>query len=217
MIRRPPRSTLFPYTTLFRSLVAPHHAAQPLHAGVLTRRLRLEREAPTPPPLTHLPLVSHEHLFVVREQGHSGRTEPRHLRYGDGFVRRQCRRHGVRILAHPAMNPQLDATVSGRRRVDLVEPRLRLATDVHERVVAEVLRARERVPSPSERSGDRTRIDCGEHADAPLGWRRRGGSRTQSLLLRGRPGGWGERTGAHTVADVRGVAGERPGRGALIR
>src|SRR5437879_8504478 len=25
MIRRPPRSTLFPYTTLFRSLVAPRH------------------------------------------------------------------------------------------------------------------------------------------------------------------------------------------------
>src|SRR2546429_6516573 len=27
MIRRPPRSTLFPYTTLFRSLVPVHHAA----------------------------------------------------------------------------------------------------------------------------------------------------------------------------------------------
>src|SRR2546422_8588244 len=26
MIRRPPRSTLFPYTTLFRSLVNAHHA-----------------------------------------------------------------------------------------------------------------------------------------------------------------------------------------------
>src|SRR6266536_6539645 len=26
MIRRPPRSTLFPYTTLFRSPVRPHHA-----------------------------------------------------------------------------------------------------------------------------------------------------------------------------------------------
>src|SRR5256885_8029646 len=26
MIRRPPRSTLFPYTTLFRSLVEQHHA-----------------------------------------------------------------------------------------------------------------------------------------------------------------------------------------------
>src|SRR2546430_10345361 len=28
MIRRPPRSTLFPYTTLFRSKVQPHHIAQ---------------------------------------------------------------------------------------------------------------------------------------------------------------------------------------------
>src|SRR2546430_7167611 len=28
MIRRPPRSTLFPYTTLFRSLVAHQHVAQ---------------------------------------------------------------------------------------------------------------------------------------------------------------------------------------------
>src|SRR5256885_12234904 len=37
MIRRPPRSTLFPYTTLFRSvgdhLVAAHHAAQGIHVG----------------------------------------------------------------------------------------------------------------------------------------------------------------------------------------
>src|SRR2546430_15604212 len=29
MIRRPPRSTLFPYTTLFRSLVELHPVAQP--------------------------------------------------------------------------------------------------------------------------------------------------------------------------------------------
>src|SRR5574338_1564029 len=35
MIRRPPRSTLFPYTTLFRSGSAP--------AGIWTRDLRLER------------------------------------------------------------------------------------------------------------------------------------------------------------------------------
>src|SRR3712207_7088019 len=28
MIRRPPRSTLFPYTTLFRSLLEPHAVAQ---------------------------------------------------------------------------------------------------------------------------------------------------------------------------------------------
>src|SRR5438445_6658650 len=37
MIRRPPRSTLFPYTTLFRSL---------LHPGYADDELRLPREAP---------------------------------------------------------------------------------------------------------------------------------------------------------------------------
>src|SRR5258705_10121192 len=30
MIRRPPRSTLFPYTTLFRSIVVPDSVADPL-------------------------------------------------------------------------------------------------------------------------------------------------------------------------------------------
>src|SRR2546429_1877273 len=35
MIRRPPRSTLFPYTTLFRSLVQPHpvRVAEPVAAA----------------------------------------------------------------------------------------------------------------------------------------------------------------------------------------
>src|SRR2546430_10864906 len=35
MIRRPPRSTLFPYTTLFRSLIAPQGLVTP--AGILPR------------------------------------------------------------------------------------------------------------------------------------------------------------------------------------
>src|SRR5256886_12888112 len=34
MIRRPPRSTLFPYTTLFRSLVGPRVVEQPAHDPV---------------------------------------------------------------------------------------------------------------------------------------------------------------------------------------
>src|SRR3712207_8941670 len=33
MIRRPPRSTLFPYTTLFRSLARAHHLAHPPRPG----------------------------------------------------------------------------------------------------------------------------------------------------------------------------------------
>src|SRR3712207_8646827 len=34
MIRRPPRSTLFPYTTLFRSQLATNDGAHHLHGGV---------------------------------------------------------------------------------------------------------------------------------------------------------------------------------------
>src|SRR2546422_7170419 len=50
MIRRPPRSTLFPYTTLFRSRLAPadgrsHH---PLLVDVLSQRVRV-RESKRPP------------------------------------------------------------------------------------------------------------------------------------------------------------------------
>src|SRR5258707_3476947 len=44
MIRRPPRSTLFPYTTLFRSRVfglGPVRSAQPF---VIDRTLRIERD-----------------------------------------------------------------------------------------------------------------------------------------------------------------------------
>src|SRR3989442_11164008 len=37
MIRRPPRSTLFPYTTLFRSRELAVHLDQVLHAGHLGR------------------------------------------------------------------------------------------------------------------------------------------------------------------------------------
>src|SRR3712207_8657949 len=48
MIRRPPRSTLFPYTTLFRSLgVAVERArlyAHSLEAGAVEERNRLARE-----------------------------------------------------------------------------------------------------------------------------------------------------------------------------
>src|SRR2546422_7137516 len=45
MIRRPPRSTLFPYTTLFRSrLVGDHDAPQPL--GRLSRDVPVGRRVP---------------------------------------------------------------------------------------------------------------------------------------------------------------------------
>src|SRR2546425_2937635 len=42
MIRRPPRSTLFPYTTLFRSLMVLHHVALQ-HAPTLAQQIDLSR------------------------------------------------------------------------------------------------------------------------------------------------------------------------------
>src|SRR3712207_7100016 len=67
MIRRPPRSTLFPYTTLFRSqrhLAQVHSTAQehdnPIHAGrhaAVRRRAVLERAVHAPEPLENLLLA----------------------------------------------------------------------------------------------------------------------------------------------------------------
>src|SRR2546430_7290651 len=39
MIRRPPRSTLFPYTTLFRSAMRFHCQLEPLHRGQQVREV----------------------------------------------------------------------------------------------------------------------------------------------------------------------------------
>src|SRR2546427_7938409 len=50
MIRRPPRSTLFPYTTLFRSHVAPHLGRQDgdgvQHAGLAAHGARIVEGSP---------------------------------------------------------------------------------------------------------------------------------------------------------------------------
>src|SRR2546422_2632664 len=40
MIRRPPRSTLFPYTTLFRSIVDAHEPGEPAHERADDREQR---------------------------------------------------------------------------------------------------------------------------------------------------------------------------------
>src|SRR3712207_8129356 len=44
MIRRPPRSTLFPYTTLFRSMVGPEGRAWMRRVEAETGRLRGDRD-----------------------------------------------------------------------------------------------------------------------------------------------------------------------------
>src|SRR5689334_23819123 len=48
MLRRPPRSTLFPYTTLFRSRVYPRDAAPPLFPAGEDRRADVGRRRSAP-------------------------------------------------------------------------------------------------------------------------------------------------------------------------
>src|SRR5256885_7433673 len=54
MIRRPPRSTLFPYTTLFRSANGGHRVNPWLIARVTDHKGRILSEF-TPPPVQELP------------------------------------------------------------------------------------------------------------------------------------------------------------------
>src|SRR2546429_1631380 len=61
MIRRPPRSTLFPYTTLFRSL---HRAAAALYGGLARQGARGARHRPA------LDLRSEEHTSELQSRLH---------------------------------------------------------------------------------------------------------------------------------------------------
>src|SRR5256885_11120045 len=55
MIRRPPRSTLFPYTTLFRSIGVPLGAERDVHAHVVSLAPQPELQV-APHPVQHLKL-----------------------------------------------------------------------------------------------------------------------------------------------------------------
>src|SRR3712207_6865939 len=75
MIRRPPRSTLFPYTTLFRSCEEEpptahrrgDHAAHPGYRRPLEERALVEREA----------LSGQPHAELVRSEEHTSELQSR--------------------------------------------------------------------------------------------------------------------------------------------
>src|SRR5258708_27392860 len=81
MIRRPPRSTLFPYTTLFRSVV---HVAQGLGApgiGLMRQRaVGVVEEGPVQPGgITHFQFPS-KTGFCLRSEEHTSELQsPDHL------------------------------------------------------------------------------------------------------------------------------------------
>src|SRR2546422_6835751 len=79
MIRRPPRSTLFPYTTLFRSLPHLHLAGgaddvpqpgRPLQTSELPRRARSGDSAPRRQARPRLRVRSEEHTSELQSRLH---------------------------------------------------------------------------------------------------------------------------------------------------
>src|SRR2546427_6138360 len=73
MIRRPPRSTLFPYTTLFRSVLAPRwHARNPARHHRAGARAQMKPHAPLSGHLRLMPASraprSEEHTSELQSQ-----------------------------------------------------------------------------------------------------------------------------------------------------
>src|SRR3712207_7982217 len=84
MIRRPPRSTLFPYTTLFRSLDLNRparwpHLAPPAPLLLDARRVRLDggREDRRPQPLDPRGVAAHAGLRRRRSEEHTSELQSR--------------------------------------------------------------------------------------------------------------------------------------------
>src|SRR3712207_9176176 len=72
MIRRPPRSTLFPDTTLFRSMTSLRWLGEPIsEGGVTERRFNLERESGAVPGILWTP-TEHAGPVPLVVMGHGG-------------------------------------------------------------------------------------------------------------------------------------------------
>src|SRR5947207_10940659 len=98
MIRRPPRSTLFPYTTLFRSVEGDEHLAKPglplarvpEREGVLVQRIELVRasgrrsEEHTSELQSHSDLVCR--LLLEKKQGNDIGTQYRSEVYASSLA-----------------------------------------------------------------------------------------------------------------------------------
>src|SRR5713226_6029712 len=77
MIRRPPRSTLFPYTTLFRSLRRPVFHPQPTHPPELPLVIRDQRQPRRPGMRRNPQVVIADHLSFAFQIGSNHSVSPR--------------------------------------------------------------------------------------------------------------------------------------------
>src|SRR3989442_4209486 len=91
MIRRPPRSTLFPYTTLFRSVAAALHGDFAI-ARVGIRKVLVPLQARSEEHTSEL--QSRPHLvcrLLLEKKNNTGRTDPRVGLNNAARIRARCR------------------------------------------------------------------------------------------------------------------------------
>src|SRR2546429_2495785 len=119
MIRRPPRSTLFPYTTLFRS----HYDSR--HAQAETRRIEPRRKRPrsaarpTPCPTTPASLGSHSHQMEPVKMAKAANLDGRE---GVGTMNRKMKRRRLWVLLLAGVGAGVPAFPGGRKGACGIQP-----------------------------------------------------------------------------------------------
>src|SRR3712207_7431391 len=77
MIRRPPRSTLFPYTTLFRSRSSDADDRQPRLIAVAEVEALADRVRPRPVALGHHVVDDGDEVSILRSEEHTSELQSR--------------------------------------------------------------------------------------------------------------------------------------------
>src|SRR5690242_21103254 len=100
MIRRPPRSTLFPYTTLFRSgAVVPQHVDEPFAAVVIMEQRRIKAAAVDIDRIRPFPIDGLGRHQIIRSEEHTSELQ--------SHVNLVCR-----LLLEKKKNRSINSTVS---------------------------------------------------------------------------------------------------------
>src|SRR2546430_12418551 len=100
MIRRPPRSTLFPYTTLFRSPYIAGHSTLPMYSTLLTKFTRILKYPRSEEHTSELQSQSNLVCRLLLEKKNKDITIPLHhfLIHPDVHAIHDCPRYVLRYV-----------------------------------------------------------------------------------------------------------------------
>src|SRR3989475_6804437 len=125
MIRRPPRSTLFPYTTLFRSLDDPHRFRRSRDAGCFLGLRPGRRDSGESQPQMHISKEGDRYLRTMMVQG-------AHYILGPFGEDSDLRRWGLRLAERGGKNAKKRAVVAVARKLAVLLHRLWVSAEVYE-------------------------------------------------------------------------------------